>query len=109
MENDLVDRLRGTYVIHAGEPMFRSDKHIHKAADLHEAADEITALRDRVAALEGALRPFDRAWKYWRDLKRLEPDCEGAQAGPKGFVIPSEFEAAHALLANRGAAVGDGK
>lgn len=61
-------------------------------------SDEIASLRARVEVLEKALYPFSRAWKYWTALRNAKPECEGAQAGPKGFVIPSEFQAAHAHL-----------
>lgn len=48
--------------------------------------------------LRAALRPFARAWQYWSDLKRLKPDADGVEEGPKGFVIWSEFKAAYEAL-----------
>ena len=54
MSGELIERLRSYYVVHGGEPLFSSDKKVHKAADLHEAVEEIVRLRHDVAlAREG--------------------------------------------------------
>lgn len=54
-----------------------------------------------IARLREALKPFARAWLYWRDLNEVMPKSGGALVGPKGFVLGSDFEAAHKALSSQ--------
>jgi hypothetical protein len=51
----IVERLRGYYTMDAGKPMFDSSKRVHRAADLHEAANAIEGIVDELIAAEQAL------------------------------------------------------
>jgi hypothetical protein len=46
----IVERLRGYYTMDAGKPMFDSSKRVHRAADLHEAANAIEGIVDELIA-----------------------------------------------------------
>jgi len=97
--SDLIERLREAA---ANERVYAQEQDFWHEEILTEASDEITALRDRVAALEGALRPFADYRGSDEFLKSAE-DC-GICAGAS--FTAGQYRAARALLANRGGANG---
>lgn len=89
MGSDLIERLR------AGGPGWNCGALCVAA----EAADEITVLRERVAALEGALDPFATAAD---DIDERTRDDSNMWEHPASMnVYASDFRSARALLSNR--------
>lgn len=60
------------------------------------AADEITALRERVAEFWDALKPFSTGYNYYSELRRLKPEFE---CKAQDFILTSDMRRAFDVLA----------
>lgn len=109
---DLIERLRRQRKVYNGRSTFREEI---VNPDGPEAADQLSALRERVEALEGALRPFANAAA---GVAAFDPDYpmdgaalrasfdwyDKAQSEPlkRHSVRRSDLERARAILAQHG-------